>query len=160
MLRNPSKILDSISVILRRSVQQRSGIKRLDLMTTSSCRARSDRVRGRSLSSSTQSTANDDGVILEQNGTTGVITLNRPKALNALSLPMIRQLHPIMESWEKDQGVKLIVMKGMGEKAFCAGGDVRAIAEAGQAGGPLTRVFFREEYMLNYLIGEFIFGQV
>jgi 3-hydroxyisobutyryl-CoA hydrolase len=83
----------------------------------------------------------------------GIVTLNRPKALNALNLSMIRQIYPTMQSWEKNKC--LVLMRGVGDKAFCAGGDVRAVTEAGKSGGSLTQEFFREEYQLNYLIGSF-----
>lgn len=95
----------------------------------------------------------DADVLLEIKNKVGVITLNRPKALNALNLNMIRQIYPVLKKWDVDPGVKLVVIKGTGDRAFCAGGDVRAIAEAGQKGGDLTKVFFREEYMLNHAIG-------
>lgn len=81
----------------------------------------------------------------------GVIILNRPKALNALNLSMIRQIYPTLQRWEKEKS--MIVVKGVGDKAFCAGGDVRAVTEAGKSGDSLTQDFFREEYKLNYLIG-------
>ncbi|KAF4530598.1 hypothetical protein B566_EDAN006804 [Ephemera danica] len=81
----------------------------------------------------------------------GLIILNRPKALNALNLSMIREIYPTIKSWQQNK--TLIIMKGTGDKAFCAGGDVRAVTEAGKAGTSLTQDFFREEYKLNYLIG-------
>ncbi|KXJ18578.1 3-hydroxyisobutyryl-CoA hydrolase, mitochondrial [Exaiptasia diaphana] len=83
----------------------------------------------------------------------GLITLNRPKALNALNLSMIRKIYPVLKAWDQDPEVGLVIIKGTGEKAFCAGGDVRAIAEAGLRGEDLTKDFFREEYTLNYTIG-------
>ena len=82
-----------------------------------------------------------------------VIVLNRPKALNALNINMIRQIYPMLVEWENDPSVSLVMIKGMGEKSFCAGGDVRAVAEAGKVGDDLVRNFFKEEYMLDYKIG-------
>ncbi|XP_045432195.1 3-hydroxyisobutyryl-CoA hydrolase, mitochondrial isoform X2 [Pipistrellus kuhlii] len=64
-------------------------------------------------------------VLLERRGCAGVITLNRPKALNALNLSMIRQIYPQLKKWEQDPQTYLIIIKGAGEKAFCAGGDIR-----------------------------------
>ncbi|XP_045415534.1 3-hydroxyisobutyryl-CoA hydrolase, mitochondrial isoform X2 [Lemur catta] len=64
-------------------------------------------------------------VLLERKGCAGVITLNRPKFLNALSLNMIRQIYPQLKRWEQDPETFLIIIKGAGGKAFCAGGDVR-----------------------------------
>ncbi|XP_068715350.1 3-hydroxyisobutyryl-CoA hydrolase, mitochondrial-like isoform X1 [Montipora foliosa] len=95
----------------------------------------------------------DAEVLLEVKNKVGLITLNRPKALNALNLNMIRKICPVLQKWDVDSGVNLVVIKGTGDRAFCAGGDVRAVAEAGQKGDDLTKLFFKEEYMLNYAIG-------
>ena len=88
-------------------------------------------------------------ILFEIKGGVGVITLNRPKALNALTLGMIREMDPVLKAWEADDSVHAVLIKGAGEKAFCAGGDVRAVWEAGKQGDPLTQDFFREEYILN-----------
>jgi enoyl-CoA hydratase len=80
----------------------------------------------------------------------GVITLNRPKALNALTLTMVRVMAAALDAFERDFEVTRIVIRGAGEKAFCAGGDIRRLYELGRAGdhaGQLT--FWREEYRLN-----------
>ncbi|KAK3736637.1 hypothetical protein QZH41_017024, partial [Actinostola sp. cb2023] len=95
----------------------------------------------------------DDEVLLETKNNVGLITLNRPKALNALNLSMIRKIYPVLKAWDSDPEVGLVIIKATGDKAFCAGGDVRAIAEAGLRGEDLTKDFFREEYILNYTIG-------
>ncbi|XP_069790777.1 3-hydroxyisobutyryl-CoA hydrolase, mitochondrial isoform X2 [Narcine bancroftii] len=92
-------------------------------------------------------------VHLVKSGCAGVITLNRPKALNALNLSMIRQIYPQLKKWEQDHETSLIVIKGAGEKAFCAGGDIRAVTEAGKVGDRLAEDFFQEEYVLNNAIG-------
>ncbi|XP_059356416.1 3-hydroxyisobutyryl-CoA hydrolase, mitochondrial-like isoform X2 [Carassius carassius] len=94
-------------------------------------------------------------VLFEKVGNAGVITLNRPKALNALNLTMIRHLYPQLKKWDKDSETDLVVIKGAGEKAFCAGGDIRAITEAGKTGDSLAQDFFREEYILNNTIGTY-----
>lgn len=91
-------------------------------------------------------------VLLERRGCAGVITLNRPKFLNALSLSMIRQIYPQLKKWEQDPETFLIIIKGVGGKAFCAGGDIRALSEAKKAKDNLTQDFFREEYTLNNAI--------
>jgi enoyl-CoA hydratase len=95
-------------------------------------------------------------ILCERRGKSGHITLNRPKALNALTLPMIRVMDPQLRAWASDPSVETIVLTGAGEKAFCAGGDVRAVYEAGKgingADKALTRDFFFEEYRLNRLI--------
>lgn len=92
-------------------------------------------------------------VLFERKGCAGVITLNRPKLLNALSFNMIRQIYPKLKKWEQDPETFLIIIKGAGEKAFCAGGDIRAISEAEKANQKLAQDFFREEYILNNAIG-------
>ncbi|XP_062466025.1 3-hydroxyisobutyryl-CoA hydrolase, mitochondrial [Pezoporus occidentalis] len=102
------------------------------------------------ISKQTDSTAE---VLLEKKGGAGIITLNRPKALNALNLPMIRQIYPQIKTWEKDPETFLIIIKGTGGKAFCAGGDIRAITDAGRVGNKLAQDFFKEEYTLNNAIG-------
>jgi enoyl-CoA hydratase/carnithine racemase len=80
------------------------------------------------------------------------ITLNRPAALNALSLDMIVQLRSALKQIAADPGVNAVLIKGAGEKAFCAGGDIRAIYESHQNGSSLHRDFFVTEYPLDYLL--------
>ncbi|XP_035879065.1 3-hydroxyisobutyryl-CoA hydrolase, mitochondrial isoform X2 [Phyllostomus discolor] len=89
-------------------------------------------------------------VLLERKGCAGVITLNRPKNLNALNLNMIRQIYPQLKTWEQDPETFLIIIKGTGAKAFCAGGDIIEIVKGNQK---ISQNFFREEYMLNNAIG-------
>ncbi|WP_408890820.1 enoyl-CoA hydratase/isomerase family protein [Myxococcus faecalis] len=101
-----------------------------------------------------------DGVRTEMRGAVGVVTLDRPKALNALNLEMCRRLLPQLEAWRADPAVKAVVVRGAGGRAFCAGGDVRAVAasqaEPRPAGAErLSREFFRAEYTLNHLIHHF-----
>uniref|UniRef100_A0A8C6R2S6 3-hydroxyisobutyryl-CoA hydrolase n=2 Tax=Nannospalax galili TaxID=1026970 RepID=A0A8C6R2S6_NANGA len=91
-------------------------------------------------------------VLLERKGCAGVITMNRPKHLNALTLSMIRQIYPQLKKWEQDPETFLIIIKGSGGKAFCAGGDIKAISEAKKAKQNLSQDFFREEYILNNAI--------
>lgn len=108
----------------------------------------------------------DNEVIFETRGPIGVITLTRPKALNSLTLGMIELMTPQLDAWATDDGVKAVVIRGEGEKAFCAGGDVRAVWEAGRQAketnsfvpgqpGQLPADFFREEYTLNRQIFRF-----
>jgi enoyl-CoA hydratase/carnithine racemase len=80
------------------------------------------------------------------------ITLNRPAALNALSLPMIVELRKVFAQFAQDPGVNAVLIKGAGEKAFCAGGDIRAIYESYQRADSLHRDFFVTEYPLDYLL--------
>ncbi|XP_011829627.1 PREDICTED: 3-hydroxyisobutyryl-CoA hydrolase, mitochondrial isoform X2 [Mandrillus leucophaeus] len=94
-----------------------------------------------------------EDVLLEKKGCAGVITLNRPKLLNTLTFNMIRQIYSQLKKWEQDPETFLIIIKGAGGKAFCAGGDVRVISEAEKAKQNMAPVFFRVEYMLNNAIG-------
>jgi len=88
----------------------------------------------------------------------GVATLNSERSLNALSLDMIRLLDPQLQKWAADPRIACIVLRGAGEKSFCAGGDVRSVREAiiawrGQPGpNPQAQAFFAEEYRLDYRI--------
>lgn len=101
---------------------------------------------------------NKQEVFLESIGNKGLITLNRPKALNALNMTMVRQITPALKQWEDEHKV-MIIIQGTGGKAFCAGGDVRSIVESvknlgvsKEEGRSLSADFFREEYQLNHLI--------
>jgi len=109
-----------------------------------------------------------EDILFEQKGSLAIVTLNRPKALNALTLEMVEVYAPQLAAWAVDPSVKAVLIKGAGEKAFCAGGDVRAVWDAGKTflaeGGydPLTaqdeslpRRFFLEEYRLNQQIHRF-----
>lgn len=94
-------------------------------------------------------------VICQRVADKGIITLNRPNVLNALNLSMIRKIYPQMLEWEKDNSMKMVIMKAAGGKAFCAGGDIRAVVEAGKIKDPLSENFFKEEYYLNHKIGNY-----
>lgn len=87
---------------------------------------------------------------------TGVITLDRPRALNSLSLDMVRRLTEVLLAWRLDAAVDAVVITSSSEKALCAGGDIRFFHEAGHAtptgGSALLEDFFTEEYALNHLI--------
>lgn len=95
-------------------------------------------------------------VLSEVRGQVGFITLNRPKALNALSLPMIRALTQCLLAWRDDAWVKVVAIRGSSKTgpfgAFCAGGDIRFFHQAALAGDPELEDFFTEEYRLNHLI--------
>ncbi|XP_073329813.1 3-hydroxyisobutyryl-CoA hydrolase, mitochondrial [Pagrus major] len=119
---------------------------------TSAFRLRSicrlQRIQGHMMSSQVE-----PEVLLEKVGNAGVITINRPKVLNALNLTMIRQIYPQLKKWENDKETDVVIIKGAGGKAFCAGGDIRAVTDAGKVGDSLAEDFFREEYVLNNAIG-------
>ena len=94
-------------------------------------------------------TASDE-ILLERRGAIGVFTLNRPQALNTLSLAMYRIFDPQLAAWSGDAAVKALLVRAAGGRAFCAGGDVRAIYEARHhaGAGDYKADFFREEYDL------------
>lgn len=89
-------------------------------------------------------------------GEAGLVTLNRPRALNALSLDMIRALAATLLAWRSDRRVRLVAIRGAGKEgpfgAFCAGGDIRFFHQVAQKGDPRLEDFFTEEYTLNHLI--------
>ena len=91
-------------------------------------------------------------VFFELRNGLATITMNRPKILNALSYDMLMAISPRLHEWADDPAVKAVLIKGTGDKAFCAGGDIRSILEDKKVGGPLPEVFFREEYKVNRLI--------
>lgn len=94
-------------------------------------------------------------ILLERRGALGVITLNRPKALNALTLTMIEEMDRVLHAWADDDSIAAVAIQGAGEKSYCAGGDVRAVWQAGKDGDSLTRDFFWEEYSLNHDLHHF-----
>lgn len=94
-------------------------------------------------------------VIFETRGKSGLITLNRPEALNALTLTMVREISPVLAAWAQDEAIENIVIEGAGEKGFCAGGDIRALHDWGKSGAPEATGFYREEYQLNHRIKHF-----
>ena len=95
-------------------------------------------------------------VVTELRGGVGLITLNRPKALNALSLAMIRDLSAALLAWRDDAAIHAVAIRGQGREgpfgAFCAGGDIRFFHVAALAGNPELEEFFNDEYALDHLI--------
>ena len=98
-------------------------------------------------------------VLTEVRGQVGLITLNRPKALNALSLGMIRSLSTCLLAWRDDPQIKAVAIRGTNKHGvfggFCAGGDIRFFHKAALAGEATLEDFFTEEYALNHLIHHF-----
>ena len=94
----------------------------------------------------------DEEVFFEVKESLGLITLNRPKALNALTLSMVRKIHPKLKEWENNSSIKYVLIKAQGEKAFCAGGDIRALHDWGKNNEDEAIGFYREEYTLNQYI--------
>jgi enoyl-CoA hydratase/carnithine racemase len=95
----------------------------------------------------------DDAIITRRDGRVGRILLNRPRVLNTLTLDMVRTFTRTLDEFRDDPHVHAVVIEGAGDRAFCAGGDIRALRD-GQLSGDRTGVeaFFREEYDLNLLI--------
>ena len=95
-------------------------------------------------------------VLAQIRGQVGCITLNRPRALNALSLGMVRDLMAVLLAWQNDARVLAVAIRGSNKEgpfgAFCAGGDIRFLHQAGSTGNPEIEDFFTEEYALNHLI--------
>lgn len=92
----------------------------------------------------------DEEIGFEQRGAVGVVTLRRPRALNALTHDMVRRLHRQLDLWEPDASIACVVVRSGDDRAFCAGGDIRALYELGIAGHHEEALsFWREEYALN-----------
>ena len=98
----------------------------------------------------------DGQILAEVNGCLGLITLNRPQALNALSLAMIRDITALLNHWAARPEIQAVAVLGAGREgkppAFCAGGDIRFFHQAAHAGDAALEDFFTEEYRLNHLI--------
>ncbi len=96
----------------------------------------------------------DEILFSVQNGL-GIIQLNRPAALNALNHAMCVPLERHLRDWAKDAAIKAVLIKGTGEKAFCAGGDIRRLADTGPEGHDYRRNFWGDEYRANTVIAEY-----
>ncbi|WP_266998289.1 enoyl-CoA hydratase/isomerase family protein [Streptomyces sp. NBC_00354] len=97
----------------------------------------------------------DDTVLLATDGRTGLITLNRPRALNALTHPMVLRIDEALRAWEQDSAVDQVLIRGAGERGLCAGGDIRAIHDDAKAGTAASAGFWRDEYRLNARIARY-----
>lgn len=96
-------------------------------------------------------------ILIRRQGWTGHITLNRPQALNALTLEMVQATAQALRDWADDPGVRVVIIDGAGERAFCAGGDITALYAAGMAGDfSQGRSFWQQEYRLNAQIAGYM----
>jgi enoyl-CoA hydratase len=95
-------------------------------------------------------------VLVRVDGKVGRLTLNRPKALHALTLEMVRLLTDALLAWRNDPAVALVLIDHTGERGFCAGGDIRMLAESGAGDGAAAREFFFAEYRLNHLLFSYV----
>jgi enoyl-CoA hydratase len=94
-------------------------------------------------------------LIARREGHAGIIRLNRPKAINAVTLEMLFDIDRALDQFEADPAVAVIVLEGAGDRGLCAGGDIRALYESSKVSGDLGKVLWREEYILNARIAEF-----
>jgi enoyl-CoA hydratase len=94
-------------------------------------------------------------LIVRREGAAGIIRLNRPKAINAVTLEMFRDVEKALDAFEADPEVAVILLEGAGERGLCAGGDIRALWESSKVKGDLGKILWREEYILNARIKKF-----
>ena len=94
-------------------------------------------------------------LITRREGFAGIIRLNRPKTINAVTLDMFRDIDKALDRFEADPNVSVVLLEGSGERGLCAGGDVRALYKSSQMNGDLGKVLWREEYVLNARIKKF-----
>ncbi|WP_373185140.1 enoyl-CoA hydratase/isomerase family protein [Halopseudomonas sp.] len=94
-------------------------------------------------------------VVAETRNHIGHLTLNRPEGLNALTLEMVRLLHKQLKAWASDESIRAVILRGAGERAFCAGGDIRGLYDLHKAGEHGIEEFFRHEYLLDQYIHDY-----
>lgn len=98
----------------------------------------------------------EPAMIVRKEGRAGRLTFNRPKALNALDHDMAMAIEGALDAWRGDESVQIVIIDAVGERAFCAGGDIAAVYHAGRAGDfALGRDFWRDEYRMNAKIAEY-----
>jgi len=97
----------------------------------------------------------EGALIVRREGAAGIIRLNRPKAINAVTLAMFRGVDKALDQFEADPAVGLILLEGAGDRGLCAGGDIRALYDSSRANGDLGKILWREEYILNARIAKF-----
>src|SRR4051794_6985290 len=93
--------------------------------------------------------AEEGDLVARVEGTAGVIRLNRPKAINAVTLEMFRDIDKALDRFEADPAIAVIVLEGAGERGLCAGGDIRALWESSKVDGDLGKILWREEDILH-----------
>lgn len=92
-------------------------------------------------------------ILFEERGAAGIVTLNRPQALNAFGIATVRAMRPQLAAWAKESSITRVILRAAGERAFAAGGDVRALYDLHKAGRTEEALdFWREEYQLNVQI--------
>jgi enoyl-CoA hydratase len=103
----------------------------------------------------TDTAATLEDLIVRREGAAGRITVNRPKALNSLTLDMVHSFTRALDGWKNDDAVSVIVIDGAGTRGLCAGGDIRALLESGSRNDGMAETFWRDEYKLNAAIGSY-----
>ncbi|EHR02733.1 enoyl-CoA hydratase/isomerase family protein [Bradyrhizobium sp. WSM471] len=99
--------------------------------------------------------AQEGDLVARVEGAAGIVRLNRPKAINAVTLEMFRDIDKALDRFEADPAIAVIVLEGAGERGLCAGGDIRALWESSKVDGDLGKILWREEYILNARIKKF-----
>ena len=94
-------------------------------------------------------------LIARKEGSAGILRLNRPKAINAVTLEMFHDIDKALDAFEADPVISVIVLEGAGERGLCAGGDIRALWESSRVKGDLGKILWRDEYILNARIKKF-----
>ncbi len=94
-------------------------------------------------------------ILVETQGQLGRIRLNRPKAINSLTLEMVMRVREALARFAEDPSVGSVLVTGEGERGLCAGGDIRALYDHGRDGSGLAARFFREEYRMNFEIAAY-----
>jgi enoyl-CoA hydratase len=94
-------------------------------------------------------------LIVRREGSAGIIRLNRPKAINAMTYEMSLGIDAALDRFESDPAVAVVLLEGAGERGLCAGGDIRGLYESSKAGGDLGKVFWRQEYVMNARIAKY-----
>ena len=99
--------------------------------------------------------ATDGDLIVRREGAAGIIRLNRPKAINAMTYEMSLGIDAALDRFESDPAVAVVILEGAGERGLCAGGDIRGLYESSKAGGDLGKMFWRQEYVMNARIAKY-----
>ena len=107
------------------------------------------------MTASAAAVESEPDLIVRRDGAAGIIRLNRPKAINAMTFEMSIGIDKALDQFEADPSVGLVLLEGAGERGLCAGGDIRVLYESSRAGGDLGKRFWRQEYLMNGRIARF-----
>jgi len=100
-------------------------------------------------------TETEGDLIVRREGAAGIIRLNRPKAINAMTYEMSQGIDAALDRFENDAAIAVVILEGAGERGLCAGGDIRGLYESSKAGGDLGKRFWRQEYVMNARIAKY-----